>query len=379
MKLFEVMQPVLELKMSDSRILSAIKGVSSAVKIGFEFELFVDWDQFGDPEVEDYQDPDQIYDNVAADVKRAIHHSNIKKVYLDHVEGDGSIKDMPDRHSGVEIITKPIPYESVPEVLRYYFDWIKYHGGTNDSCGLHINISIDGIDKDDLDYFKMALFMGEDYVLRMYDREDNEYAARHYDSMVADARGKGISGKNFDSLVAYMNRNMSRDKYRTFNISKNGYIEFRAAGGAGYENRYNTVLDTINRFVFIYALGADPQLGRQEYIKKVGQFFSKAADAHKVVADDDYGDVEETLSALFAKFVGSRYMRPEDFQWLVYALYHRRAEISSRVKLALRKYARQENIDEDDFRDRVDQDRRFDDDKDWEQFIQYAINLLALK
>ncbi len=370
MKLFEVMQPVLELKMSDSRILTAIKDISSAVKIGFEFECYVPWDDFGDPEVEDYHDPDMIYDNVTAAIK--------KGKYLHHVEGDGSVH-APERYEAVEIITRPAPYSEIEDVLRYYFDWIQSNGGTNDTCGLHINISIDGINKDDLDFFKMALFMGEDYVLGMFNREDNEYAARHYDSMVADARGKGISGKNFDSLVAYMNRNMSRDKYKTFNISKDGYIEFRVAGGEGYEQQFNTVLEAINRFVFIYALGADRELGRQDYVKKVGQFFSKAADAHKVVADDDYGDVEETLNALFGKLVGSRYMRPEDFQWLVYALYNRRAQISSKVKLALRKYARQENIDEDDFRDRVDQDRRFDEDKDWEQFIQYAINLLGLK
>jgi hypothetical protein len=189
--------------------------------------------------------------------------------YLDKVVSDSSIVVPSGSYIGAEIVTKPIPLDKVPKILANYLNWIKRHGDTNDSTGLHINVSIDGMGDAEMDWVKVGLFMGEAYVLQAFNRMNNIFAQEQLEVLKSFISTEGLSSKKFDEVVKILNSQISHEKYSTFNISHGNYVEFRASGGKGYHLRYEEILNTTLRYVRVLGLGLDKNAARQEYMKKV--------------------------------------------------------------------------------------------------------------
>ena len=83
--------------------------------------------------------------------------------------------DEPD--SGYELVSPVMPLDEAIDQLGKLFDWIEEQDGdiyTNDSTGLHMNISVP--QGNDIDYTKLVLFSGDKYILDKYNRLSNNYA-----------------------------------------------------------------------------------------------------------------------------------------------------------------------------------------------------------
>jgi hypothetical protein len=92
-----------------------------------------------------------------------------------HVTGDPSIAAKEGDHD-IEIISPPMEFSEVRSSLKLIWKMLSdINAYTNESCGLHITLSHDGngFSSPTFNPIKLALFLGDDDVLRAMDREDN--------------------------------------------------------------------------------------------------------------------------------------------------------------------------------------------------------------
>lgn len=191
------------------------------------------------------------------------------------VTSDGSIDA--GQHVGAELISPPLPLAEALANLEAVFAWMEKHNiETNSSTGLHINLSMPGIKK--VDPVKLVLFMGETYALDMFNRVGNIYTKSQVETMIGKIRTNGYLPKDADTLRILASTTLDNSKYFSVNLSKlsQNYLEFRVAGGKGYHKRGKDVVNTVLRFVSALEIACDPDLERQEYLKKLAKLFDAA-------------------------------------------------------------------------------------------------------
>ncbi len=207
------------------------------------------------------------------------------------IEPDSSIRPEPG-DVGMEIISPPQDYEdamiSLDEILSMFRDTDLYY--TNESTGLHINVSIEGIGFSGMDFVKLVLLAGDSVVLQQFDRELNNYT-NHAMSALSDFLRPGSDKTDMVNqskagklvkLLDTMRKGMSDNiesaigGFELGQISikmKNNYIEFRSAGG-DYMYNYEGLVNTVNRFIVAYVAASDPDMYKKEYAKKLYKLVS---------------------------------------------------------------------------------------------------------
>jgi hypothetical protein len=142
--------------------------------------------------------------------------------------------------------------------------------------GLHINVSVPGFDNDKLDYVKLALLLGDEYVLNQFGRLGNSYAAsamgiikeriaqRPEDAAAMLQKMKAGLGELATKVV----HSGSTSKFTSIN-TKTGYIEFRSPGGDWLDANFDKIETTLMRFVVALDAAMDPAKYRDEYLKKL--------------------------------------------------------------------------------------------------------------
>ena len=191
------------------------------------------------------------------------------------VEPDGSLNPDDQNDSGLEFVSPPLPIDEIMSDLNKVKDWADKTGCyTNKSTGLHINISVPNYSIDQLDYVKLALLMGDEYVLEKFGRSSNTYAK----SALSKIRGK-ITPEKAKQILDTMKLGMSQlatkaihsgitDKYTSIN-TKDGHIEFRSPGGDWLNDNFSMIENTLLRFTVAMSAALDPEAYRQEYLKKL--------------------------------------------------------------------------------------------------------------
>ena len=146
---------------------------------------------------------------------------------------------------------------------------------------MHINVSVEGWSGDvgKLDYVKLALLLGDNYILDKFGRAGNTYcksAMNEIKSRVTqrpeDAGALLQKMKTgLDSLASKAIHSGVTSKYTSIN-TKDGYIEFRSPGGdwlQEYSNDPGSITNTLLRFVVALDAAVDPEKYKQEYLKKL--------------------------------------------------------------------------------------------------------------
>lgn len=171
-------------------------------------------------------------------------------------------------------------------------------GFTDNTTGLHINI---GHTNSFIDPTKLVFLMGDQYILKIFGREQHSYANSLEKGMVhgikdpesgyeftgiKDRRdllvqlgkelmsNKSLSNDQLEEIIAMVSSTIPKAKNTTVNLSKmfDGYVEFRALGGEGYHKRVKEVMQMVHRFIVILYVAATPEIYRKEYLKKVYNF-----------------------------------------------------------------------------------------------------------
>jgi hypothetical protein len=195
------------------------------------------------------------------------------------VEPDGSI-DVDDRDDrGLEFVSPPLPIEELLSDLNKVKAWADRTGCyTNDSTGLHINVSVPGWTQgtDQLDYVKLALLLGDEHVLESFGRLGNTYAKSAMGKIVDIVRQRPDRAQllmnrmkqGLDQLATRLVHSRQTDKYTSINM-KDGYIEFRSPGGDWLNDNFKEIDNTLRRFTVAMSAAVDPEAYRKEYLKKL--------------------------------------------------------------------------------------------------------------
>lgn len=221
------------------------------------------------------------------------YHQSKKDTSSWYIEPDGSIcpgvvdpKDPDDSDStqrngdgACEIVTPPMPVKQGIEALKTFYGIAKQMGlytSKGNGTGLHINVSI----PEKLDVLKLAVFVGDEYVLKAWGREDNHYVDSIIKSLKSNYDGVEYYDDRKGEVVPY---NPSVKKHykellqiakdtsdeHTASVSFNGkYVSFRHAGG-DYLNQQQAVIDVVGRFVRAMVIASDPKAYRKEYLAKL--------------------------------------------------------------------------------------------------------------
>lgn len=203
------------------------------------------------------------------------------------LEPDSSIKSG-GKGGGIELISPPMPFATAMVKLDEYYHWAKsIEAYTNNTTGFHVGVSIPQQTFDNIDHLKLLLFLGDQYLLKKFDRETNIYAESFIKKIKEYLEyGQGNIAPQLDKLRQGLNslayKELSKqlvgwqlgDRYVSVNIKEN-YIEFRSAGNRYLEN-FDEIKNTILRYVRAMGIAADPQAYQQEYAKKTYRLLSTA-------------------------------------------------------------------------------------------------------
>lgn len=193
------------------------------------------------------------------------------------IETDSSIVTDDENDIAVEIKTDgALPLEQALNELRNASDFIRLNGYTNDSTGLHINVSVPNFSRTDLDYVKLVLLLGDTYLLRMFNRFGNTYARSSFEEIKAvggdDERVLTELQNDLNSVASRIINNGWTDKYSTVNVHSNR-IEFRSPGGDWIEDQdIEFIISSIRRMVVVLDAALDPTKYQKEYAKKLYKF-----------------------------------------------------------------------------------------------------------
>ena len=207
------------------------------------------------------------------------------------VEPDGSLEGDDYGDSGLEFVSPPLPLGELLADLEKVKDWAnRYNCYTNESTGLHINVSVPGLRgiAENLDYVKLALLLGDNYILDAFGRTGNTYCKSAVDIVKERVVQRPEDAKALlDKMRGHLNDMASKaihsgatSKYTSIN-TKDGYVEFRSPGGdwlgelaAGEGKIQNTLL----RFVVALDAAIDPEKYRAEYLKKLYKILQPKGD-----------------------------------------------------------------------------------------------------
>jgi hypothetical protein len=208
------------------------------------------------------------------------------------IEPDGSIEPDDSDEAAAEIITPPLPLAETLELFAKVRDWAEEYGGyTNSSTGLHFNIS--SPDMSQFDYVKMVLLLGDQHLLGLFDREYNSYCKSAIGKIISEMRRQHYQGEGqmdrvlaervmevlkshtyrlaqefIQDAIKSWGNTFTTDKYTSLNW-KGDYMEVRALGGPKIMTDPQLTLNAIYRVIRVWASAVDPQLDREEYLKKL--------------------------------------------------------------------------------------------------------------
>ena len=201
------------------------------------------------------------------------------------VEPDSSLEPDNDSDAGLEFISPPMPVDEMFKDMDKIVTWAENYGCyTNKSTGLHMNISVPDMSTAKLDFVKLALLMGDEYVLEKFERMGNTYcksAMKIVRDRVADRPEDAQSmlkqmKEHLDVLATKIIHSGETSKYTSIN-TKDGYVEFRSPGGdwlSSYQEDKNNIESTMLRFVVALDAAMNPEKYRQEYLKKLYKLLS---------------------------------------------------------------------------------------------------------
>ena len=227
------------------------------------------------------------------------------------VEPDGSLDGDNSGDTGLEFVSPPLPLSELLSDLQKVKKFADtYNCYTNYSTGLHINISVPNYSLEKLDFVKLALLMGDEYILDKFGRATNTYAK----SAMKIVRDR-VANQPEDAgqLLAQMKGTMSEmatkiihsgntSKYTSIN-TKDGYIEFRSPGGDWLNENFDKIESTLLRFTVALDAAIDPQKYRAEYLKKLYTLLApkSAGDTMGIFAKYAAGEMPKAALKSFIK------------------------------------------------------------------------------
>jgi len=196
----------------------------------------------------------------------------------------------------VEIVSPPMPLEECLRQMENFFEWAESNGAySNSSTGFHMGVSLP-VTGGQVDYVKLALFLGDEYVLKEFGRSGNHFC----EAAIKKIRGRVKNNKEaIGGAMELMKHNLLELAQKALEINNHGfgkytsinpqggndstkphlergakYIEFRSAGGSNYFEDIDKLKNTLMRYAKAMTVAANPAAERKEYYKKLYKLIS---------------------------------------------------------------------------------------------------------
>jgi len=254
----------------------------------------ITWPHWISPETQGEMDIEEVADEFGSAIGRPVnwsrnYHGGKRAPNTYVVEPDGSLEGDEPGDSGLEFVSPPLPIEELLGDLKKVKSWAGRIGAyTNDSTGLHINVSVPGWkgNLNDLDYVKLAILLGDEHVLAQFGRTGNTYTKSAFDIVKSHIRQRP---QDAEALLKQMKEHLNAaasklihtgvtQKYTSINV-KDGYIEFRSPGGDWLGDNFDAIESTLLRFVVAMDAAVDPDKYKEEYAKKLYKLLSSGNDS----------------------------------------------------------------------------------------------------
>lgn len=211
-------------------------------------------------------------------------------------EPDSSLDADDSDNMPVEIVSPPMPLEECLTKMQQFFEWAEANGAyANSSTGFHMGVSLPHRGGD-VDYVKLALFLGDEHVLREFGRSGNHFTEAAIKKIRNRVKGnkEAVSG-----AMELMRHNLIELAQKALEINNHGfgkytsinpqggndntnpakergakYIEFRSAGGSNYFEDIDKLKNTLLRYAQAMTIAANPAAERREYYKKLYKLIS---------------------------------------------------------------------------------------------------------
>jgi pyrimidine deaminase RibD-like protein len=123
---------------------------------------------------------------------------------------------------------------------------------------------------------KLALLMGDEYVLQQFGRVGNTYAKSALGKVRDHVQKRPYEAKYLlDKMKGHMGELASKaihsgitEKYTSIN-TKDGHVEFRSPGGDWLDDNFDKIENTLMRFTVALSAAMNPAAYREEYLKKL--------------------------------------------------------------------------------------------------------------
>ena len=205
------------------------------------------------------------------------YHGDTKYPNIWYIEPDGSIECGFDEF-GAEVVSPPMPLPDLLAILETVLGGLasKWGATSNKSTGFHVGVSFKDIPNSKVDYVKLALFLGDEYISTQFGRNNTSYAR----NTLRDLQSKAENLDQQEMAVIYSEMRdglassaasiiAKRNTNRTMTINvKDNYIELRSMGN-DYMNKLPLVKNMIMRYAQAYAVAIDPNAYKREYAKKL--------------------------------------------------------------------------------------------------------------
>ena len=210
---------------------------------------------------------------------------------------------------GIEVITVPLQFDDIADVMNGMADLIEVYGYTDGNTGLHVNISYPGFE-DRVNPVKMMVLMDADFFQNLspqFKRKVNvsKYPVRG-DSVepvtaflrkrvgeqhVVDLLAIEYLRTGYRGLIGIFEKFMigNSDKFRSINFDhmfnadvQSRRVEFRFLGGQDYEFRTEEMINDI-MYISYVMLMTNQDFQKEEYMRGILRMLDRAV-------DDVYGD-----------------------------------------------------------------------------------------
>jgi len=233
------------------------------------------------------------------DVETGEYHSGgINNSYW-RVEDDSSIES---DGLGAEIIS-PVynsPRDMLEEMKSLFELLADRNVDTNRSTGLHVTMSWNGEQNGisgfaEVNRVKLAVLLGDKYLLSTFGRENNSYAKSQYQRLqkkASELKADPSNIKTIKDIEDILITGISQDKFTSINFkdqqdSESGHnlVEFRIGGGNDYHQDFPTVVKSVVRYAETLNAAYSDELHNADYIKALFKLINNVGTIGKDIED----------------------------------------------------------------------------------------------
>jgi len=240
----------------------------------------IDWPYFLEVNSGGDLDLDDLADEIEYVIQNKVsvnneYHNQTKRLDSWYLEPDESIIPSGNDSTGLEFVSPPMPFLEMVVSINKIISWATSNNYyTNKSTGLHVNVSIKNGKLLNIDYVKLVLLLGDNYILDKFGRGANSYCRPALGKINAAIKLHPEMIRNYLMQMKQQLNNFSMklitttDKYTSINL-KSGYVEFRSPGGNWLKEDITVLQSTIARFIVALDAACDPTKYQKEYATKL--------------------------------------------------------------------------------------------------------------